>query len=134
MADEIRAEQLWQVAREMIRAGQAWKAREVLKTIFVAFPSHVAARVEFANILKADGDIDGALVHCSFAYQLNREFPGLAQQLGELYILTGFYEEARVCLEKVVRDGNSDKDITEKLELCREIARQRRNKSSDDIH
>lgn len=134
MSDEIRAEQMWQAVRSLIRAGNSWKAKELLRTIFLAFPAHAAARSEYAAILYTDGEIDNALVHAAFAYKLNPELPGLPRRLGELYFLSGFYSDALECLEHATRTGDKDNEVTEKIVICKEILKTRREAQRYEGH
>lgn len=134
MSDEIRAERLWQTAKALVRSGSGWKAKEVLRTLFIAFPGHAAARAELSSILFADGEIDGALVHAAFAYRINPDISGLARRLGELYLLTSFYREALACLEHAVALGDNDAEVQEKISLCKEVLDAASMASSSETH
>jgi tetratricopeptide (TPR) repeat protein len=131
MIDEIRLENLWELANKHITANAYWKAKDILSTILKIEPCYVAARFELAKILQSEGQLESALLHASLAHRLNPNYPALNGFVAECFYLHGLYEEALKSYEEEEKSNPNNNDIKTKIHFCREIVSLVRKENAD---
>lgn len=132
--EKIRIEQLWELVQRLVRDGSAWRAKETLQTIITISPSHAMARAELSHILNSEGDFDAALLQAHFAFSLNPSIPGLEQRLADLLFLSAIYDRALSHYEHSLRQGANDRQIVERVAICRQILAQQTEEREEDIN
>jgi tetratricopeptide (TPR) repeat protein len=121
MNDSLRIEEIWRAVRDLVRNGQGWKAKTLLKEMLAIAPCHHAARIQYAEILQADGELSEALVQCAFAFKHGAENKGLAARMGDLYLAGGMNREAADCYVDALKREDANDELLRKLERCRAV-------------